>query len=141
MGDIRDLEQRLIAAQGDPQMHAQIRQEIRAAGFPHLADELDRIAATDPQPPTQEDTDRLTAQPPADRTGWDGTPLSDADRRFFDLRDSGYRGPIDQDGYAATSGEDAAILRGMAEQRGEDTSWWGTEPPGPHRADDDTDAA
>ena len=28
----------------------------------------------------------------------DGQPETDADRRFFDLRDSGYRGPIDQDG-------------------------------------------
>src|SRR6266511_3934037 len=35
----------------------------------------------------------------------DGKPETDADRRFFDLRESGYRGPIDQDGYAATSGE------------------------------------
>ena len=59
---------------------------------------------------------------------WDGQPETDADRRFFDLRESGYRGPIDQDGYAATSGEDAAILRNMAQRRGEDTSWWGTSP-------------
>jgi hypothetical protein len=29
----------------------------------------------------------------------DGQPETDADRRFFDLRESGYRGPIDQDGY------------------------------------------
>ncbi len=71
----------------------------------------------------------------------DGRPETDADRRFFDLRESGYTGPIDQDGYAVTSGPDAAILRDMAQRRGEDTSWWDTEPPGPHRAEEDTDAA
>lgn len=32
----------------------------------------------------------------------DGKPETDADRRFFDLRESGYTGWIDQDGYAAT---------------------------------------
>ena len=32
----------------------------------------------------------------------DGKPETDADKRFFDLRESGYTGPIDQDGYAAT---------------------------------------
>jgi hypothetical protein len=35
----------------------------------------------------------------ASRT-WDGSPETDRDRRFFDLRAAGYRGPIDQDGYA-----------------------------------------
>lgn len=30
---------------------------------------------------------------------WDGEPETDADRRFFDLRDTGYQGPIDHDGY------------------------------------------
>ncbi|GHH57659.1 hypothetical protein [Lentzea cavernae] len=29
---------------------------------------------------------------------WDGEPETEADKRFFDLRDSGYTGPIDQDG-------------------------------------------
>ncbi|MFE3178683.1 hypothetical protein ACFXPA_44120 [Amycolatopsis sp. NPDC059090] len=28
----------------------------------------------------------------------DGRPETPADKRFFDLRESGYRGPIDQDG-------------------------------------------
>jgi hypothetical protein len=28
----------------------------------------------------------------------DGKPETAADRRFFDLREAGYRGPIDQDG-------------------------------------------
>jgi len=30
-----------------------------------------------------------------------GRPLSEADKRFFKLRDSGYKGPIDQDGRKA----------------------------------------
>lgn len=46
---IADLERDLIAAKGDPQRHAEIRARIRAAGFASLADELDRIAASDPQ--------------------------------------------------------------------------------------------
>ncbi|MEU0078465.1 hypothetical protein ABZY58_11265 [Micromonospora tulbaghiae] len=40
-----ELERRLIRAGGDPAEHAKVRQEIREAGFPGLADELDRIAA------------------------------------------------------------------------------------------------
>lgn len=32
----------------------------------------------------------------------DGKPETDEDTRFFDLRASGYEGPIDQDGYAVT---------------------------------------
>ncbi|MFI2577676.1 hypothetical protein ACH5AJ_36385 [Streptomyces rochei] len=45
---IARLEQDLTAAKGDPQRHAEVREEIRSAGFPHLAAELDRIAAGDP---------------------------------------------------------------------------------------------
>lgn len=30
---------------------------------------------------------------------WDGEPGTAAETRFFDLRGSGYRGPVDQDGY------------------------------------------
>jgi hypothetical protein len=30
---------------------------------------------------------------------FDGLPETEADRRFFDLRGSGYQGWIDQDGY------------------------------------------
>lgn len=55
---------------------------------------------------------------------WDGEPETEFDTRLFDLRDSGYTGPIDQDGYAVTEGEDARILRDTAAARGEDTSWW-----------------
>lgn len=38
----------------------------------------------------------------ADTRRVDGRPETDADTRFFDLRESGYDGPIDQDGYAST---------------------------------------
>ncbi len=30
---------------------------------------------------------------------WDGEAETEADERFFDLRESGYKGPIDQDGH------------------------------------------
>lgn len=46
--NIADLEQRLIEAKGNPRQHAKVRQEIRDTGMRHLADELDRIAASDP---------------------------------------------------------------------------------------------
>jgi hypothetical protein len=55
---------------------------------------------------------------------WDGGRETEADTRFFDLRESGYTGPIDQEGYPVTAGQDARILRDMAAARGEDTSWW-----------------
>ena len=54
----------------------------------------------------------------------DRQPETAADTRFFDLRESGYTGPINQDGQPVTSGPDAATLRAMAQRRGEDTSWW-----------------
>ncbi|WP_158852342.1 hypothetical protein [Saccharothrix deserti] len=38
---------------------------------------------------------------------WDGAPETPADTRFYDPRETGYRGPIDQDGYAARSDEGA----------------------------------
>jgi hypothetical protein len=31
--------------------------------------------------------------------GWDGSDLNDKDARLYGLRASGYKGPIDQDGY------------------------------------------
>lgn len=54
---------------------------------------------------------------------FDGQPESDADRRFFDLRESGWTGPIDQDGNKDTTSDGAAILRSMAEARGEHVDW------------------
>ncbi len=43
----------------------------------------------------------------------DGEPETAADTRFFDLRESGYDGPIDQDGYKVTSGRAVEILAAM----------------------------
>ncbi|MCO8272823.1 hypothetical protein M1L60_19695 [Actinoplanes sp. TRM 88003] len=45
---------------------------------------------------------------------WDRAPETDADRRFFDLRESGYTGPIDQDGNAVTDPETLAIFDALA---------------------------
>lgn len=36
---------------------------------------------------------------------WDGSPETERDKRFFDLRDSGYTGWIDQDGYPSSPEE------------------------------------
>lgn len=42
----------------------------------------------------------------------DGKPETEADKRFFDLRQSGYTGPIDQDGNATNEHADIfAALR------------------------------
>jgi hypothetical protein len=47
----------------------------------------------------------------------DGQPESDADRRFFDQRESGYDGPLDRDGNIPPAGDpDAAILNRMRER-------------------------
>jgi hypothetical protein len=54
---------------------------------------------------------------------FDKAPETETDRRFFDLRESGYTGPIDQDGNAVTTGEAADTLRRMAERRGEKVDW------------------
>ena len=43
----------------------------------------------------------------------DGKPETAADTRFFDLRESGYDGPVDQDGYKAISGRAVEILAAM----------------------------
>jgi hypothetical protein len=73
--------------------------------------------------PSREDVDRMARELPDSRRGWDGSPLSKKDRRFFALRESGYKGPIDQDGYADTTSEGAATLRHMATSRGETVDW------------------
>jgi len=41
---------------------------------------------------------------------WDRSPETEADKRFHDLRESGFAGPIDQDGYAVTDPETLAIF-------------------------------
>ncbi|MET0426304.1 MAG: hypothetical protein ABW046_20715 [Actinoplanes sp.] len=52
-----------------------------------------------------------------------GRPLDEKGKKFFALRDSGYKGPIDQDGNKDTKSEGAATLRRMAQRRGEKTDW------------------
>jgi hypothetical protein len=47
----------------------------------------------------------------------DGKPETAADKRFFDLRESGYDGPIDQDGRKVTSGRAAEILAALRRGR------------------------
>lgn len=44
----------------------------------------------------------------------DGRPETDADRRFFDARQSGYTGPIDQNGDKVASGPAKDILDALA---------------------------
>ena len=43
----------------------------------------------------------------------DGRPETTADKRFFDLREPGYDGPVDQDGREVTSGPAAGTLAAM----------------------------
>lgn len=43
----------------------------------------------------------------------DGRPETAADKRFFDLRESGYDGPVDQDGRKVISGPAVEILAAM----------------------------
>jgi hypothetical protein len=54
---------------------------------------------------------------------WDRSPETEFDRKFHDLRDSGYKGPIDQDGNADTTSNEAEILRHLARLRGETVDW------------------
>lgn len=49
--------------------------------------------------PSRKQTDKLAAGLDKDTRGWDGGPLKDRDRRLYGLRESGYKGWIDQDGY------------------------------------------
>jgi hypothetical protein len=39
---------------------------------------------------------------------WDGAPETGAEQRFFDLREAGYTGPIDQNGYPVVTDDDVA---------------------------------
>lgn len=83
---------------------------------------IDRPAATGGVR-SREDTDRLAREYRSDAKGWDGKPLDDQSRRLYALRDSGWTGPVDQDGYPDTTSENAAILRRMAKDRGETPTW------------------
>ncbi|MER7857341.1 hypothetical protein ABTZ98_33110 [Streptomyces bacillaris] len=66
---LADIEADLIATT-DPARHAELRNEIRAAGLPHLAAELDRIAAE--PAPVEMDRDQVIAAlvDLFDRSGW-----------------------------------------------------------------------
>lgn len=46
---------------------------------------------------------------------FDGKPETAADTRFFDLRESGYTGPIDQNGHKVTEGRPVEILAALRE--------------------------
>lgn len=46
----------------------------------------------------------------------DGCPETDSDRRFFDLRDAGYRGWIDQDGYPVAERGDGGAARRLTDE-------------------------
>lgn len=48
---------------------------------------------------------------------WDGEPETERDGRFFNLRESGYRGPIDQDGNAADGGSRHRRVYATAQRR------------------------
>jgi hypothetical protein len=48
-------------------------------------------------------SDDSEAAEPAPTRRVDGKPETDADTRFFDLRESGYTGPVDQDGHAVVT--------------------------------------
>jgi hypothetical protein len=75
-------------------------------------------------PPRRADVDRLDCRAAeADRKGWDGKPTVREGRRLYALRESGWTGPIDQDGYADATSDGAATLRRMAQDRGETVDW------------------
>lgn len=48
--------------------------------------------------------------PMAVSRNWDRSPETESDRRFHDLRASGYTGPVDQDGFAVTDPETLSIF-------------------------------
>src|SRR5262249_43674072 len=57
----------------------------------------------------------------------DGKPESNVDRRFFDLREAGYTGPIDQDGYPADLFVTACPTCRYVHAEGEDCRYDGCE--------------
>lgn len=66
-----------------------------------------------PNTPSRAETDRLTAELPADtRDPW-GEVLDDANRRLYAVRGAGYTGPLDTDNYPVTEAEHAAIIAEM----------------------------
>ena len=53
----------------------------------------------------------MTSNPTKWSRRLDGNPETAADKRFFDLRESGWAGPIDQDGRKVTTGRAVEVLR------------------------------
>lgn len=74
-------------------------------------DQLARNALLEPVPPPVEASVPVPLPQPRRTHGWDGKPLTDAGKRFFALRESGYRGWIDQDGHAVSDAEHARRLQ------------------------------
>ncbi len=67
-------------------------------------------------PPSRNELDQM-AENYRGQVGWDGvTPLDDAGRRLYAARDSGYLGPLDQDGYGVTEGPEWEMLRDLRER-------------------------
>lgn len=48
---------------------------------------------------------------------WDNEPETAKDKRFFDARESGHKGPIDQDGNKVRKGREAEHLSGKRSKR------------------------
>lgn len=66
-------------------------------------------------PPARDEVDRLAARH-VDTLGWDGRPLDESGRRLYAIRDAGYMGPVDREGYPATSGPAVEMLRDLRER-------------------------
>ena len=92
---------------------------------------------------TRQDTAEDTAGPASPEPGpyatrrVDGEPETDADRRFFDERESGYDGPLDQDGRRPDPGdpEAARSLDVLAAMRASSDGEWPTGIPHKRRSD------
>ena len=79
---------------------------------PGQTDDTGSALESDPVPPAHHNPRKgAVAMQPTQNTApqaeqpsrcWDRAPETDADRRFFDLRDAGYTGWINQDGYPVT---------------------------------------
>jgi hypothetical protein len=70
-----------------------------------------------PHPFTREHVQQLAAKIPKDRRDAFGKKLTAKDRRFFAVREAGWTGPIDQDGYPVHSDEPWPKYRGKGKPR------------------------
>jgi hypothetical protein len=90
---------------GDPATRHGLITDLPPAGWAPTGGEPEPPAAASSPPP-------FTADPSPDEPRsrrWDGEPETEADRRFFDARDSGYLGWIDSDGYRLTDEQARAL--------------------------------